>query len=243
MQPFIKNCFAKVKENRIRFLTYFYFMIEAFIKGFALGLLLVFSVGPVIFTIIKQSINHGKRGGFSFVAGVWFSDVIWVVLSNGFSEIIKSLLNFKVPIGIAGSLFLIAMGIYFAFIKKIEGKKQQEAIEIEGDEIIVAGKIRPNYVALFSSGFLINTLNPAVIAFWMAMAVSLSATYTLQQRVVIFVTCLGINMLADVGKVLGAGNLGKKLSTKNILLINKISGYLYLLFGLVVLGGIIYSLL
>ena len=109
-------------------------MIEAFIKGFALGLLLVFSVGPVIFTIIKQSINHGKRGGFSFVAGVWFSDVIWVVLSNGFSEIIKSLLNFKVPIGIAGSLFLIAMGIYFAFIKKIEGKKQQEAIEIEGDE-------------------------------------------------------------------------------------------------------------
>ena len=98
-------------------------MIEAFIKGFALGLLLVFSVGPVIFTIIKQSINHGKRGGFSLVAGVWFSDVIWVVLSNGFSEIIKSLLNFKVPIGIAGSLFLIAMGIYFAFIKKIEGNK------------------------------------------------------------------------------------------------------------------------
>ena len=82
-------------------------MIEAFIKGFALGLLLVFSVGPVIFTIIKQSINHGKRGGFSFVAGVWFSDVIWVVLSNGFSEIIKSLLNFKVPIGIAGSLFCL----------------------------------------------------------------------------------------------------------------------------------------
>ena len=79
-QPFIKNYFVKVKENRIRFLTYFYFMIEAFIKGFALGLLLVFSVGPVIFTIIKQSINHGKRGGFSFVAGVWFSDVIWVVL-------------------------------------------------------------------------------------------------------------------------------------------------------------------
>ena len=114
-------------------------MIEAFIKGFALGLLLVFSVGPVIFTIIKQSINHGKKGGFSFVAGVWFSDIIWVVLSNGFSEIIKSLLSFKVPIGIAGSLFLIAMGIYFAFIKKIEPKKQREAIEIEGDEIIVDG--------------------------------------------------------------------------------------------------------
>jgi threonine/homoserine/homoserine lactone efflux protein len=216
-------------------------MIDAFIKGLALSLLLVFSVGPVIFTIIKQSINHGKTGGFSFVAGVWLSDLIWVVLSNGFSEVIKSLLDFKVPIGIAGSLFLIGMGIYFAFIKKLEVKK--EAIEIEGDEIIVEGKKKPNYIAIFSSGFLINTLNPAVIAFWMAMAVSLAAAYTFNQRLIIFITCLGMNMLADIGKVLGAGNIGKKLSDKNILLINRISGYLYLIFGLAVLGGIIYSLM
>jgi threonine/homoserine/homoserine lactone efflux protein len=216
-------------------------MIDAFIKGLALSLLLVFSVGPVIFTIIKQSINHGKSGGFSFVAGVWLSDVIWVILSNGFSEAVKSLLNFKVPIGIAGSLFLIGMGIYFAFIKKIEIKKQ--AIDIKNDERIIEGKTKTNYFAIFSSGFLINTLNPAVIAFWMAMAVSLSAAYSYKQRIVIFVTCLGMNVLADIGKVLGAGNIGKKLSDKNILLINRISGYLYLVFGLVILGGIIYSLM
>ncbi|HQY11838.1 MAG TPA: LysE family transporter, partial [Ferruginibacter sp.] len=83
-------------------------------------MLLIFSVGPVIFTTIKQSINHGRRGGFSFIAGVWLSDIIWVVLSNGFSEAIKVLLDFKIPIGIAGCCFLIGMGIYFAFLKKIE---------------------------------------------------------------------------------------------------------------------------
>jgi len=49
-------------------------------------------------------------------------------------------------------------------------------------------------------------------------------------------------MLADVGKVLSAGNLGKKLSDKNILLINRISGFLYLAFGLAILAGIIYTL-
>ncbi|MCC7378369.1 MAG: LysE family transporter [Chitinophagaceae bacterium] len=69
-------------------------MVDAFIKGLAISLLLIFSVGPVIFTIIKQSINHGRRGGFSFIAGVWISDLIWIVLSNGFSESIKVLLNF-----------------------------------------------------------------------------------------------------------------------------------------------------
>jgi threonine/homoserine/homoserine lactone efflux protein len=64
-------------------------MIDAIIKGAAISLLLIFSVGPVIFTVIKQTINHGRRGGFTFVAGVWLSDIIWVILSNGFSEGVK----------------------------------------------------------------------------------------------------------------------------------------------------------
>ena len=63
-------------------------MIDAFLKGFAISLLLVFSVGPVVFTIIKQSINTGRAGGFSFVAGVWLSDLFWVILSNVFSELV-----------------------------------------------------------------------------------------------------------------------------------------------------------
>ncbi|MEY2918306.1 MAG: hypothetical protein RIS73_2020, partial [Bacteroidota bacterium] len=114
-------------------------MIDALIKGFAIGLLLIFSVGPVIFSIIKQSINHGKRGGFSFVCGVWLSDIIWVILSNGFSEGVKTLMNFKIPIGIAGCCFLIGMGIYFVFIKKIKPRFLQESVEIAGDEITSQG--------------------------------------------------------------------------------------------------------
>ncbi len=216
-------------------------MIDAVIKGLAISLLLIFSVGPVIFTIIKQSINHGRRGGFSFVAGVWLSDIIWVILSVSFSEAIKTLLHFKIPIGIAGCSFLIGMGIYFAFIKKIAPRRMQEPVEIAGDVITSTGK-KTNYFAIFTSGFIINTLNPAVISFWVLMAASLSTVYSFIEQVVIFCTCLGINMLADAGKVLGAGKLGKKLSDKNILLINRISGVLYLIFGAVILTGIIYTL-
>ncbi|NOT92196.1 LysE family translocator [Ferruginibacter sp.] len=217
-------------------------MIDALIKGLAISLLLIFSVGPVIFTIIKQSINHGRRGGFSFVTGVWLSDIIWVVLSVSFSEAVKTLLHFKIPIGIAGCCFLIGMGIYFAFIKKIKPRRTQEPVEIAGDEITPAGK-KTNYFAIFSSGFIINTLNPAVISFWVIMAASLASVYTFNHQIIIFITCLAINMLADVGKVLGAGYLGKKLSDKNIIRINRISGALYLVFGLAILSGIIYTLI
>jgi len=217
-------------------------MVDAFLKGLAISLLLIFSVGPVIFTVIKQSVNHGRRGGFSFIVGVWISDLIWVILSNGFSEAIKTLLDFKISIGIAGSIFLIGMGIYFAFLKKVEPRYEREHVEIAGDEITPAGKKSTNYFAIMSSGFIINTLNPGVIAFWVGVAVSLAPDYSFGQRILIFITCLVVNMLADIAKVLGAGKLGKKLSDKNILLINRISGILYLAFGVVILTGIIYTL-
>jgi len=216
-------------------------MVDAFLKGLAISLLLIFSVGPVIFTIIKQSINHGRRGGFSFIIGVWISDLIWVALSNGFSEVIKTLLNFKIPIGIGGCIFLIGMGIYFAFIKKIEPRRKQEPVEIAGDEYTPTGK-KTNYFAILSSGFIINTLNPGLIFFWIFMAASLASQYNFKERIIIFVTCLGVNMLADVGKVMGAGYIGKKLSDRVILIINRVSGVLYLIFGFSILAGIIYTL-
>jgi threonine/homoserine/homoserine lactone efflux protein len=215
-------------------------MIDAFFKGVALSLLLIFSVGPVIFLIIKQSISHGRRGGFSFVVGVWVSDIIWVILSNTFSEAVKTLLHFKVPIGIAGAAFLIGLGVYFIFIKKIEPRFVQERVEIAGDVITPQGK-RTNYFAIFSSGFIVNTLNPGVISFWVTAA-SLASMYSFNERLIIFCTCVLINVLADIAKVLGAGFIGKKLSDQNIVRINRFSGVLYLIFGISILSGIIYTL-
>lgn len=214
---------------------------DAFLKGLAISLLLIFSVGPVIFTIIGQSVNHGKKGGFSFVSGVWLSDIIWIVLSVSFSEVVKKLMNFKVPIGIAGCCLLIGMGIYFVFFKKITPRRLMGPVEIAGDELTPTGKVSTNYLAIFSSGFILNTLNPAVISFWVLMAASLAAIYPFNEQVVVFATCLAVNILADCAKVMGAEILGQKLSDKNIILLNRLSGFLYLVFGVVILSGIVYS--
>src|SRR5450755_991817 len=94
-------------------------MVEAILKGLALGIVLALSVGPIIFTIIKQSITVGHKGGFSFVAGVWLSDFILVFLSNVFTEWVAKLLEHRNMIGYGGSSFLIGMGIYYFFFKKV----------------------------------------------------------------------------------------------------------------------------
>jgi len=167
---------------------------------------------------------------------------MWIVLSMGFGEFVKTLMDFKIPIGIAGCAFLIGMGVYYVFFKKIKPRRIQDTFDIAG--VTPAGSNgSANYFGIFSSGFLINTLNPAVISFWVIIAASLSAIYSFNHQVIVFGTCLAINILADIGKVLGAGYIGKKLSDRNILWINRISGVLYLVFGIVILTGIAFTLL
>jgi threonine/homoserine/homoserine lactone efflux protein len=206
-------------------------MFDAFVKGFAISLLLIFSVGPAAFTIIKQSINNGRAGGFSFVAGVWLSDLLWVILSNAFSELVIQLLHFKREIGLTGSAFLIALGIYYLFFKKIHLKEEEDKI------VITTSK----HAKLTLAGFLINTINPAVMLFWLTTATAIAATHTVKQRIVIFSTCLIINSSVDILKVVLAGKIRKNMNEKNISLINKISGTILLVFGIALLAGVFFT--
>lgn len=201
-------------------------------KGLALGLILALSVGPVIFTIIKQSIYNGHEGGFSFVAGVWISDIVLVILSNAFTELVKELLEYKKLIGYTGSSFLLAMGVYYLFFKKVKIRANGSGLEVKLD--------RKDHTQIFLSGFLINTLNPSVIIFWLVNATAFAVTHTLQQRIIIFTTCILFNILADAAKVLLAGSLRKRLTVHNISLITKISGGILIGFAFALIYGIIF---
>jgi threonine/homoserine/homoserine lactone efflux protein len=207
-------------------------MTEALLKGLTIGFILALSVGPVIFTIIKQSINNGYRGGFSFVIGVWLSDIFLVILSNFFSEWVATILQYKRTIGYVGSIFLIAMGIFFVFFKKVI---------VTEDNILPELKFRKRDVTKIAlSGFLINTLNPSVFIFWLLYATTTAAKHNLKERILIFSVCLLVNMLADVLKVLMAGKLRQRLTVKNITIINKLSGSILLGFGIALLYGALF---
>lgn len=200
-------------------------MTEAIFSGLVLGFALVFSLGPVIFTILKLRINYGIASAFYFVSGVWVSDLLWVIIANFFGDLLNEVFAFKKPIGIAGGTFLIGLGIFYLFFKKYHNKEEVD------NGIKIAST---THIKLFITGFLINTLNPAVIALWFA-AVTKSLSNTYDERMVTFTICLLLNMSADVFKIKVAGKLRNKLTDKNIKLINKISGLLFVIFGLALL--------
>jgi threonine/homoserine/homoserine lactone efflux protein len=203
-------------------------MLEAIISGLTLGCILALSVGPVIFTIIKQSLVNGHTGGFSFVAGVWVSDIVLVVISNAFSALVTGLMVYKHVIGYLGSIFLVIMGIYYLSFKKVQ-------LRMDTDGNVVRFRKR-DMLKIFGSGFFINTLNPSVFIFWLGTATAF-AKYTMNERMTVFAVCIAINIAADILKVLLAGKLRNRLTLHNISVINKVSGLILAGFGLALFYG------
>jgi threonine/homoserine/homoserine lactone efflux protein len=206
-------------------------MTEAILSGLLLGLALVFSVGPVIFKIIKLRINYGLSSAFYFIAGVWFSDFLWILTANIFSGLLGELIHYEKIIGTAGSILLMSIGVYYLLFKKYHTKAELD----QGIKIDNATHIR-----LLITGFLLNTLNPGVIALWFA-ATTKTLSNTLDEKLMTFAICLGLNMAADIFKIRLAGKLRKNLTDKNITIINKISGFLFLVFGIVLLLGVMFT--
>lgn len=203
-------------------------MIAGFIKGIILGFLLAISVGPVIFAIIKQSINNGHKAGYAFVAGISISDISVVLICNFFSSIFQIALSHQKAIATVGGIFLIALGIYTFFFKK----EPHEDAKLEAkvlDKRQLAG--------IFISGFLINILNPGIFIFWFAWSATIIADaateiHPIQYRIIVFGTCLLVVVISDILKVKLAGILKPKLTPKNLHRINQFVGVLMLGFGI-----------
>jgi threonine/homoserine/homoserine lactone efflux protein len=211
-------------------------MIAAIIKGLGLGLLLAISVGPVIFAILKQSINNGHKAGYIFVAGVSSSDIALLLICNLFTTLFQSALAHQTLIAVSGSVFLIGVGIYTFFFKKV-------AVDKENNLQVRVFRKR-DWVAIYLSGFFMNLLNPGVFIFWFVtssaiLADSASYEHPIQYRAVVFGTCLVFVLITDILKVMLAGRLRPKMTPRNLHHINQLSGLILIGFGIALCWGVL----
>lgn len=192
-------------------------MWKAILTGLLLGLWLAISVGPILFTVIKQSLSSGIRGGLSFVAGIWLSDILFVFVSNVFTVFTTHFADTYIKqIGYGGAVLLFVLGCYFVFFKK------------DNVQNVTAGQLHKiscrEMAGLFGAGFLINTLNPILFFEWLSAATVFAKSYTVNYRILIFAVCLSVNMLSDLLKVLLAGKIRPKLTARNFQVINVVTG-------------------
>lgn len=204
-------------------------MLEVMLKGLTFGLLLSISVGPVLFSIIKQSLNNGHRGGLIFVFGVSVSDISLVVISNFFTELFENLKVYKTEVGVVGCIFLVSMGIFFLFFKKVK-------VNDEGKQSFKFRK--RDYAKIFLSGFFMNTLNPAIFIFWITTSTAV-INHSIRDKVIIFTTCLLWMLGADIFKVMLAGKIRNRLTPHNIHIINRLNGIILIVFGFALIWGLL----
>jgi threonine/homoserine/homoserine lactone efflux protein len=212
-------------------------LVDPILKGLLLGFILSISIGPVIFAIIKQSLTNGKRSGYAFVAGVSSSDFVLLFICNFFTSLFNLVLNHKSTIALAGAGFLLLMGLYTLFFKKLK----LENMSTDGVNKKVSIK---DLVSSYFSGFLMNTLNPSVFLFWFAWTAAINTTADdtpnpIQYKLIVFGTCLGFVLLSDLIKVFLAGKLRPRLTEKSLLWINRVSGMIILIFS----AALLYSAL
>lgn len=212
-------------------------MFEAIVTGLSLGLLLAVSIGPIIFAIIKQSLNNGLKGGLFFVAGVSFSDILLVSVCNLLSSFFKAIAEQKLLIGICGSALLLIIGVYTLFFKKVitddSGGLQEKVFN------------KRQLAGIFLAGFFMNILNPGVFIFWLIATAKVQSQMLQQMHPIrfvftVYIICLAFVLATDVAKVLLAGKIRPKLTPHNLHIINKVSGVILIVFAISLALGTIY---
>lgn len=204
---------------------------NTFIEGAQIGLLLSILAGPLLFALLQAGIERGTRGGFSVALGIWISDWLFIAaLLWGFSFLnaLSSQPEFRFWITLLGAFTLGGGGVSM-LLSKSPPRPQR-------------GSLRKTDIQLFIKGFLINTINPFTVFFWMG-AIGAMAVQKNYLPGDLWMLCLGIMltiMLADSAKVLFAKAIRHFLSPKHIVWLRRISGLALLGFGLWLLGQILF---
>jgi threonine/homoserine/homoserine lactone efflux protein len=152
-----------------------------------------------------------------------------VLVCNLLSSFFNQALKHQTAIGICGSVFLLIIGIYTLFFKKV----------MIDDSGAIQDKIfkKRQLIGIFVSGFFMNLLNPGVFIFWLAATTKIHTqtvgiSHPVTYLITVYATCLLFVLSTDIAKVLLAGKIRPKLTPHNLHIINKISGIILVVFAL-----------
>jgi threonine/homoserine/homoserine lactone efflux protein len=196
-------------------------MLESIISGIGLGLVLSFLTGPVFFALIKTSIEKGFYAGVSLAGGVLASDIFYVTLTVFGSSFLLLENKYRVAIGIAGSLILLSIGVYY-LLKKVK-------INYENTSS------KKHNTGYFFKGFFMCILNPAILLYWVSVTsgiISVAGEFEPRNIIPFYSSILITQFSMDVLKAYYANKLRYRIKEKTIAHLNQIAGVIIIIFAL-----------
>lgn len=198
-------------------------MIQALLEGISMGLLLSAIVGPVFFTLIQNSMEHGFRYAAMLAFGILVSDTIYVILTFFGIKFLADTTYFELVLGYVGGAILVGFGISSLL------KKQMTRPNTGGIEIAIQRKR-----TAFAKGFGVNGVNPFVLLFWISIAslVSMKTDWNCGQVLNYYLGILLTVFSIDLVKAFMAKQLSHLMTPRLMWLLKKGVGLVMIFFGL-----------
>lgn len=198
-------------------------MTGAFLEGISMGLLLSAMIGPVFFSLVQGSLQHGFRYSAALAFGVLVSDSLYVVVTYFGLQLFSETDFFEMVLGYLGGLILIGFGVRSLF------KKSLDRISTGGIDLPKARKR-----SAFAKGFGINGINPFVMLFWISIVgiVQLKEGFQSKEIALYYVGILLTVFAIDLLKALVAKQMARWVTPRVMWVLNKLVGLIIIGFGL-----------
>jgi len=192
-----------------------------------IGFFLSFMIGPVFFTLLQTSILKGARAAIAFDAGVVLGDIAFILIAYYGSRRLLEQIKDDPRLFFIGGTILVAYGLITYFTKK---EKPNNGKPLEVPE-------KSNYFRLILKGFLLNFINIGVLAFWLGMILVIGPELDMNSGRIFnyFAVILLSYFITDLGKILLAKQLKKRLTNKVISKIQRTMGIILVIFGVVLI--------
>ena len=132
-------------------------------EGFATGMMLTIMLGPVTMIILRYGLQVNRLAGLWAAAGTWVSDFVFIGLTYWMTTTIDSWSQqpgIRLAMFLVGGFGLLVMGALMLRVRK-------KSFSAEGDVV------QASYIQAFVGGFLVNSLSPFTLFFWLGAAVFL----------------------------------------------------------------------
>ena len=204
-------------------------------NGIQLGLALSILTGPILFALIQAGVERGFRAGAALGAGIWVSDLLFIIAVFWSSAYLESFIA-NGPmlrwLGIIGSIILVGIGIGTMLSKPPDIHYHPEI-----------GLKRSPYHLLWLKGFAINTFNPFTFFFWISVmtGVVLAKQLNTSETTLFFSGILGTIILTDLLKVILAKRIRRLMKWQHLVWLRRIAGIALLVFGIILLVRVLWQ--
>lgn len=193
-----------------------------FFYGFAYGILLQISVGPVFFAILHKSINDGFLEALKMVFGITLVDGLYILISFTTMSALLRIHYLNLAIRFLGTIVLILFGINYI---KSANKKHLNT------------KTSKRSKNSFIYGIELTAINPLTIIFWSSTFSSITASNKISNIFMYSTGCISSTFVfLSTASLLGS-SFKKFFNTTFLKLTNYVVGIILICFGLAILSN------